>query len=561
MNFEKLRLNMIPLVHSVLSILAISFALQTQAADHNDPNAVNSIYDDIPLSALDLYDIFGYPSDDTSNGEAIVAALTFAPMPATGVFDPDTMYKIHMAGAKRASDFKGEKTLSGMLKFLDASKKNLFDFDAGEIKVTFNGKDQARIDFTNFPEDDFHKIVETNKVHIIKSPKGHEIKAFIGGRDDAFFNNLPGFFRSINYAPQFYKVPVSEYKTQGEIRIPKTLLELEGNDMFNYDPKNPDLGWSVKKDLPAGPYEWKGNAYKKDANGNYRFVYDGIDAQAGRNINTISFEVPMAFVTTSPSTDRIVRMWGGSYVRKASSLVRAYEPSMLTRSWLSFKNMFSKELEFNNKDSDYNHVDHDGVPFSDAALSLRLDSHVGVSNVKYARVFVTRFAHLAWGLAPSVSTLGLPTCFDHDDSPIPVYKTYKLATAAFPRVKDCFFQKLNMPDNSWNKSGKDIPLKHTFEVFIPNLTSVDMDTTGTWPFGRRPEDQVATRFLGTFLDMSENCGDTPCNIETLNVPALWESSPIEPKTVPNPLYNDTPFLPDFPYLAEPWPAQPSYPKH
>ena len=28
-----------------------------------------------------------------------------------------------------------------------------------------------------------------------------------------------------------------------------------------------------------------------------------------------------------------------------------------------------------------------------------------------------------------------------------------------------------------------------------------MDTTGTWPFGRRLEDQVATRFLSVFLDM------------------------------------------------------------
>jgi hypothetical protein len=36
-----------------------------------------------------------------------------------------------------------------------------------------------------------------------------------------------------------------------------------------------------------------------------------------------------------------------------------------------------------------------------------------------------------------------------------------------------------------------------------------MDTNGTWPFGRRPEDQVATCFLAVFLDMSQNCG-TAC---------------------------------------------------
>jgi hypothetical protein len=38
----------------------------------------------------------------------------------------------------------------------------------------------------------------------------------------------------------------------------------------------------------------------------------------------------------------------------------------------------------------------------------------------------------------------------------------------------------------------------------------------------------------------------------LNDPTLWNSAPIEPKTPPNPLKNDKAFLPDFPYLAEPW---------
>jgi hypothetical protein len=548
-----------PMVLILSSVIILCTSSYTWCADHNDPNAVNSIYADVPLSPADLYDIFGYPSDDRGDGEALVAQLTFAPLPATGVFDPDMMYKIHLAGAKRAADYQGDHTLDGMLDYI-ALKKTILDFNSGEIKVTFNGKGQARVDFIYFPEENFHAVVKTNEVVIITSPKGHKIKTFIGGRDDAFFNNLPGFFRSINYAPQFYKVPVEKFKTLGELPIPKTLLELEENDLFNYNPQKPELGWTLKEELPQGPYEWKGTRYKKDTNGNYRFVYDGRDAQAGRNINTVGFEIPLAFITKEPATDRIVRMWGGSYVRKASSLVKTYAPGRFERMWLGVKNVFTKELEFNNDDADYNQVDHDGVPFSDAALSLRYNSHVGVANAKYLREFTTRFAHLGWGFGPSVSALGLPTCFDHDNSPVSVHKTYALATAAFPRVKNCFFQKLNMPDDSWNKSGKEISLRYTFEVFLPNLTAVDMDTTGTWPFGRRPEDQVATRFLATFLDMRKNCGATPCNIETLNEPALWESAPIEPKTVPNPRFNDKPFLTEFPYLAEPWPDQQEYPK-
>jgi hypothetical protein len=84
------------------------------------------------------------------------------------------------------------------------------------------------------------------------------------------------------------------------------------------------------------------------------------------------------------------------------------------------------------------------------------------------------------------------------------------------------------------------------------VESIDMDTNGTWPFGRRPEDQVATRFLSIFLDMKAGCFGKPCTLGTLNDPAVWASLPIEPKTPPNPLQNDKPFLKTFPYLADPW---------
>ena len=48
-------------------------------ADHNDPNAVNSIFSDIDVSAADLYDIFGFPSEDSTGVERVVIALTFLP--------------------------------------------------------------------------------------------------------------------------------------------------------------------------------------------------------------------------------------------------------------------------------------------------------------------------------------------------------------------------------------------------------------------------------------------------------------------------------------------------
>ena len=79
-----------------------------------------------------------------------------------------------------------------------------------------------------------------------------------------------------------------------------------------------------------------------------------------------------------------------------------------------------------------------------------------------------------------------------------------------------------------------------------------MDTTGTWPFGRRPEDQVATRFLSLFLDMTAELNGQKYTVELLNDQALWDSAPVLPKTPPNPLKNDKEFLKEFPYLAAPW---------
>jgi hypothetical protein len=163
-------------------------------------------------------------------------------------------------------------------------------------------------------------------------------------------------------------------------------------------------------------------------------------------------------------------------------------------------------------------------------------------------VFVRRLAHLGWGFGPSVTALGLAGVFDHDDAPVSVHRTYSTAAAAFPRSRKLIFQELRMPDDTWKRSGVDIPLRRPFEIFIPNVCAIDMDTTGTWPFGRRLEDQVATRFLSMFLDM-ESPG---YSVETLNEQALWDAAPITPKTPPNPLANDKPFLTTFPYLAEPW---------
>ena len=201
----------------------------------------------------------------------------------------------------------------------------------------------------------------------------------------------------------------------------------------------------------------------------------------------------------------------------------------------------------------YKLVDTDGQAFADAALSEREDNRqLGANNFWLAPHFVKRLGHLGWGFGPSITALGLASAFDHDNSPVSVHRTYTHVADAFPRVSKILFQELNMPDDSWNPKGLHIPLRRPVDIFIPNVNSIDMDTTGTWPFGRRLEDQVATRFLATFLDMSASLNGKRYHVELLNDPALWNSAPIEPKTPHNPLRNDKDFLPDFPYLADPW---------
>lgn len=602
-------------------VLLTSSANSTHAADHNDPNAVNSIFSDVPLDAADLYDFFGFPSGASgASEERVTLGLTFAPLPKTGVFDPDLLYRILVApGQRLSSSFKGDPGLTNYVTHLLAIKNKYVALAPAEVRVTVDKNNQAHIDFIGFPGGSFSRTLELNTVVAITAPSGESIKVFIGGRDDAFFNDLPGFFRSINYAPQFYKVSHADLQNR-ETPIPKTLLELESNTSFNFDPAHPLHGEGEKFDLPKPPFAWGGNRFAKDADGKFRFVYSGKDAQSNRDINAVILELPLGFLTKSPQKDRIVNAWGESWVLKASEKVPNVAddrpplrpPAVLRLPWLvalggialgvlvvwiafrrwnrasmNSSNHFwpalgagvgvlvialsiytgvtlssiagqkpalsKSEGELDEVLRRYKLVDTDGQPFADAALNLRADERqVGGYNLALGPSFVTRLAHLGWGFGPSITALGLKTSFNHEGADVSIYKTDSSFLDAFLRARKVVFQELNMPDNSWNPRGLDIPLKRAVDIFVPNVCAVDMDTTGTWPYGRRLEDQVATRFLALFLDMSAEIGGKPYHLETLSDQSLWDQAPITPKTPPNPLKNDKPFLAEFPYLAEPW---------
>src|SRR5262249_6180106 len=256
---------------------------------------------DIDVSAADLYDLFGFPSDDRDGGEKVYVALTFASVPKAGEFDTDMLYRLRFNPHARAVPPSREDwSLDALLHYFDAVKDTcLGDCAPAEIRVTVGSDQRARVSFAHFPGGGFSTVVNLNEVTTIQTPDGYAIKAYLGGRDDAFFNDLPGFFRSINYAPQFYHVPHSMTEAR-ELPIPKTLLELEGNDLFNFNPEHPMHGRGEKYPLPPGPWTWNGDRFAKDADGNFRFVYSGVDAQAGRNINTIALEMPHEYLTRTP---------------------------------------------------------------------------------------------------------------------------------------------------------------------------------------------------------------------------------------------------------------------
>ena len=103
---------------AVVAIVAIALGVlipqAARTADHNDPNAINSIFSDIPTNGADLYDMFGFPV--SPGGDRVVIALTFGAVPSAGVLDPDLLYRILISPAPRvAFPMGGDPGLDGPL--------------------------------------------------------------------------------------------------------------------------------------------------------------------------------------------------------------------------------------------------------------------------------------------------------------------------------------------------------------------------------------------------------------------------------------------------------------
>jgi hypothetical protein len=119
-----------------------------------------------------LYDIFGFPSDDTSGDEKVVIALTFAAVPHTGILDSDMLYRILIAPDRRFVRSAGEDaSLEGFLAYLETVKnKYLSVLQPSEVRVTVDRDNQAHIRFLNFPGGSFSAVVATNQSVTLARP-------------------------------------------------------------------------------------------------------------------------------------------------------------------------------------------------------------------------------------------------------------------------------------------------------------------------------------------------------------------------------------------------------
>ena len=110
-------------------------------ADHNDPNAVNSIFSDIHYSAADLYDLFGFPTND---GRSRTPGADLRSTPKTGELDSDMLYRSLVTSHPRVAFPQHDVTLDSILHYFEAVKNKYFGrLKACEVRVTVQDEQRA----------------------------------------------------------------------------------------------------------------------------------------------------------------------------------------------------------------------------------------------------------------------------------------------------------------------------------------------------------------------------------------------------------------------------------
>jgi hypothetical protein len=302
-----------------LALLTAVVCANVFATDHNEPDLLNSFYRDRDGSGADIYHIFAYPN---KSGDKLNLILTLAPVPETGKFDPESVQRIYLCPAARPALTKTEDELiQGMaeeksfVQKFKKYKKEVLDPIVEGVGPILIGRDvnslpidqamcpeimaeysrnglRARITFKNFHFDrggtQEQTVVESNgaqsEVDTKKIRHVQGIDVFVGGRDDAFFVDLGGFFRSMNWASALDKD--REFIWEGGISY---------------------LDSSAKKES----YSRAKRLLDREKS---EIVYNGVDSRAGNNINALAFSIPLRRLTDDTKRNRILRVWAESFL-------------------------------------------------------------------------------------------------------------------------------------------------------------------------------------------------------------------------------------------------------
>jgi hypothetical protein len=541
---------------SFLIVLLNFLSLTGSATDHNEPNSINSIFSDVQPDAADLYGLFGYPSKLVESGgrpdvASLVVMMTFAPAPHAGAFDEAVAHRIFLKPTQRSTipelkenpnsvnysnpeaALKAAKSRIESLKnFVKKDFANHILLNPVEVNVSYKkveDKWRANISFKNFRFPDQEIQVPTNEVttlqFLVPQYGVSNMKVFIGGRDDPFFTDLNGFFHSINYMPYLDKLKGNPFPLSDGVRS-----------------ENPR---AFESSRVKSIVKLSDGDYKYTPSGQLQTVYAARDDRAGLNANAIILEIPQVYLTNyeERKEKRQVRIWGEGYRRKAVATTALLN-------WLP-KYPATKDA--------WLRLDTLGIPFVDTVLGQREERfNTGWKNLVLQDDYVKRLAHLSWAFAPALEQIGYDSCFRYDRGLVKFPTKVDVITpkdllAQVPHAVNCLTQRMRMADDSWrvNKFEKIKP-PVVLQLFHPNTLVVDLDTTGTWPFGRRPEDQIASRFTSLFLNYNGQCGQKTGNIHRCNVDSL-QAKPNNDRVIGlpiNPEHNDVPFLTEFPYLAD-----------
>ena len=259
---------------------------------------------------------------------------------------------------------------------------------------------------------------------------GAEITAFLGGRDDAFFNDLPGFFRSINYAPQFYDVPHARQDVR-ELPIPKTLLELEGNTLFNYDPAIPRARPRREAGPARRPADLGGRQLRQGRRRQLpvRLQRRGRPGRAATSTRSSSR-------CRSPSSPSTRRRTGSSTSGARAGCARRRRRSRrspTTRSGRRTRSRCCAAARLDDELRRYKLVDtvasRSPTP---ASASGRTTGSSARTTSGWRRRSSGGWPTSAGASARRSTALGLASVFDHDDSPVSVHKTYATAADGLP---------------------------------------------------------------------------------------------------------------------------------